>query len=322
MSFKDVQNVFAAQGDYFTETLAAEKMPFGTTMYQNTVKQLGGSAISPAKLTSFELLLEYLKHPDAEEIFKAHATAYGLSLLDPKEMKNETAYNIWKAFVDAANEQAHFTDLESAFPGTAFGNWIPRSSNSHLTIHAGIAASELKANKPVSVCAVLKDAIDERTDKYEQEWNGFWRFFNVMQFGEKFIAASSVGLTRMDYLALPVTSDNHTEQDISTGNLAAENAWKGILELLFDDEAKSFAEFASSSGIPAPDEDNIGYEIEGKAGEVIATIEIAWPEKKLGFMTEEQSADREKVESLGWKILSLLDASDQDIMKLFGGDGK
>ena len=322
LSFKDVQNVFAAQGDYFTETLAAEKMPFGTTMYQNTVKQLGGSAISPAKLTSFELLLEYLKHPDAEEIFKAHATAYGLSLLDPKEMKNETAYNIWKAFVDAANEQAHFTDLESAFPGTAFGNWIPRSSNSHLTIHAGIAASELKANKPVSVCAVLKDAIDERTDKYEQEWNGFWRFFNVMQFGEKFIAASSVGLTRMDYLALPVTSDNHTEQDISTGNLAAENAWKGILELLFDDEAKSFAEFASSSGIPAPDEDNIGYEIEGKAGEVIATIEIAWPEKKLGFMTEDQSADREKVESLGWKILSLLDASDQDIMKLFGGDGK
>lgn len=170
------------------------------------------------------------------------------------------------------------------------------------------------------MCVVLKDEIDVRTDKYEQEWNGFWRFFNVMQFGEKFIAVSSVGLTHMDYLALPVASDHHTEHETLPNNLASENAWKGILELLFDDEAKTFAELASSSGIPVPDEDNIGYEIEGEAGEVIATIEIAWPEKKIGFMTEEQSADHEKIKTLGWKILSLLDVSDQDIMKLFRGD--
>ena len=322
LSFQDVQNVFAAQGDYYTETLAAEKMPFGTTMYQNTVKQLGGLAIHPAKLTSFELLLEYLKRSNAEEIFQAHATAYGLSLLDPKEMKNETAYTSWKGLVDAVKEQTHFTDLESTFPGTAFGNWNPRSSQSHLTIHAGIAASELKAKKPVSVCAVLKDEIEERTDKYEQEWKGFWHFFNMMQFGEKFIAVSSVGLARMDYLALPLPSDPPTDQETSPEHLTWEKAWKGILELLFEDEAKSFAKLASSVGIPAPDEDHIGYELQGEAGQVIATIEIAWPEKKLGFMTGEQRADREKAEALGWNILSLLDVSDQDIIKLFGGDGK
>ncbi len=182
--------------------------------------------------------------------------------------------------------------------------------------------SELKAFKPVSVCAVLKDEIGVRTDKYEQEWNGFWLFFNVMQFGEKFAAVSSSGLTRMDYLALPVISDPNAEHEISADSLSSEDAWHSIFGLLFDDEAKSFAELASNSGIPAPDEDNIGYEIEGEAGVVIATIEIAWPEKKLGFMTKEQSTDREKIETLGWKILSFPDASTQDIMKLFVGDCK
>ncbi len=318
LSFKDVQNVFAPQGDYYTETLAAETMPFGTTMYQNTIKQSHAEAINPAKLTSFELLLEYLKLPDAEAVFSAHARAYSLSLLDPEKMRNEPEYNICKSFVDAVNEQTHFTDLEYAFPGTLFGNWVPRSSNSHLTIHAGISAPELKASKAVSVCAVLKDEPDSRTDKYEQEWNGFWRFFNVMQFAEKFMAVSSVGLNRMDYLALPLTIGS-TE---TPAEPAASDAWNEIKSMLFDEEAKSFVEAASTARVPAPNEDDIGYEIEGENGEVIATVEIAWPSNKIGFMTEEQLVDLEKVEALGWKILSLLDLADADIAKQFGGDNK
>lgn len=50
MSFKDVQNVFAPQGDYYTLILEAEKMPYGRIMYQNTVKKLEAGAIEPAKI--------------------------------------------------------------------------------------------------------------------------------------------------------------------------------------------------------------------------------------------------------------------------------
>lgn len=39
LSFKDVQSVFAPQGDFYTETLEAEKMPSGKTMYQNMIKK-------------------------------------------------------------------------------------------------------------------------------------------------------------------------------------------------------------------------------------------------------------------------------------------
>ena len=88
----------------------------------------------------------------------------------------------------------------------------------------------------------------------------------------------------------------------------------------YDDDAKAFVELARDTGVPAPAEDNIGYEVEGDDGEVIATVEIAWPDKHVGFMTADQAEDKEKLENMGWKILNLLDATDMDTASLFGGD--
>lgn len=318
LSFKDVQSVFAPQGDYFTATLEAEKMPSGKTMYQSMVKNSGAESLDPTKLSSFELLLEYLSNPDAEVIFKAHADAYAYSLLEPKLMNNSLAFNAWKLIMDAVCEQTHFTDEDFAFQKTMYGSWIPRSANAHLSIHAGVLTDRKKSDRVVAVCAVLKDEKDNRTDKYEQEWNGFWQFCNLMQFSPSFMAVSAVGMSHMDYLALPVAQA--AVPDDAAAEDAGGNAWDEIRALLFDDEAKTFVDMARAANIPVPLEDYIGYEVEGADGEVIATVEIAWPEKMIGFMTAEQMGDKEKLEAAGWKILSVLDAADSEISEMFGGD--
>ena len=320
LSFKDVQSVFAPQGDFYTTTLEAEKMPSGKTMYQNMIKKQNADVIEPAKLSSFDLLLEYLKLPDAERVFKGQAYAYSLSLLEPALMKNNLAFNNWEMIVKAVNDQTHFTNANFVFPGTIFGSWIPRTSNAHLAIHSAILASELKAEGAVAVCAVLNDEKDRRTDKYEQEWNGLWRFYNVMQFSDEFIAVSSVGMSHMDYLALPVAIN--ADSDTVAPVAAVDDAWNAIKELLFDDDAKAFVEIAKDAGVPAPDEDNIGYEVEGGDGEVVAAVEIAWPDRRIGFMTAEQAEDKEKLEKLGWKILNLLDIANMDVASYFGGDNQ
>ena len=318
LSVKDVQSVFAPQGDFYTNTLEAEKMPSGKTMYQNMIKKQKADVIEPAKLSSFDLLLEYLKLPDAERVFKGQAYAYSLSLLEPALMKNNLAFNNWEKNVKAVNEQTHFTDVDFVFPGTIFGSWIPRSSNAHLAIYSAVLASKLKAEGAVAVCAVLNDEKDDRTDKYEQEWNGLWRFYNLMQFSEEFIAVSSVGISHMDYLALPVVGEAADDSIISMS--AGDDTWNAIKELLFDNDAKAFVELAKDAGVPAPNEDDVGYEVEGDDGEVVATVEIAWPDRRVGFMTAEQAEDKEKLEKLGWRILSLLDAADIYIASYFGGD--
>lgn len=316
LSFKDVQSVFAPQGDFYTNTLEAEKMPSGKMMYQNMIKKQKADVIEPAKLSSFDLLIEYLKLPDAERVFKGQAYAYSLSLLEPTLMKNNLAFNNWNMLVKAVNDQTHFTDVDFTFPGTIFGSWIPRSSNAHLSIHSAVIASELKTQGAVAVCAVLDDEKDSRTDKYEQEWNGFWRFCNLMQFSDNFVAVSSVGISRMNYLTLPVAV-NYTSDPV-TLLTTVNDAWNEINELLFDDDAKAFVKLAKDAGVPAPHEDNVGYEVEGDDGEVVATVEIAWPDRRVGFMTAQQAEDKEKLEKLGWRIFDLLDAS--DIASYFGGD--
>lgn len=316
LSFKDVQNVFAPQGEYSTATLEAEKMPYGKAMYQNSVKKYLGDAIEPANLSSFDLLFEYLQQSDAEKIFEGQARAYALSLLDPKLLKNNLAFNNWKSIIDAVNEQTHFTETDFTFPGTFYGSWIPRATNAHLAIHSGITAAELKQDGAVAVCAVLNDDKDHRTDKYEQEWNGFWHFHNMMQFLSSFIAVASAGMTNMDYIVLPVTGA--PDIDPTSDTVVVDSAWDAIKEILFDDDAKAFVDIAKDAGVPAPDEEYIGFDIEGDDGEVVATVEIAWPDRKIAFITTEQAEDRTLLENMGWKLISIIDAT--DATAIFGGD--
>ena len=122
----------------------------------------------------------------------------------------------------------------------------------------------------------------------------------------------------MDYLALPVAVN--VVSDPVASETVIDDAWDAINELLFDDDAKAFVELAKDAGISAPTEDNIGYEVEGDDGEVVATVEIAWPDRRIGFMTVEQAEDKEKLEKIGWKVLNLIDAVDIDTASLFGGD--
>lgn len=321
LSFKDVQNVFAPQGDYATITLDPHKMPSVTRMYSGTVKKDGAEDLDPGKLGAFDLMMAYLSMPNAEQLFRVHAHAYALSLLEPNLMKNNLAFTSWSEVVEKAKDQTHYTKMDFAFPGTAFGTWVPRTSDAHLAVYAGILPEQLKTGGAVAVCAVLDDAKEHRSDRYESEWNGLLQFSNVMQFGLEFIALSKLGLEKMEYLALPHESQ---EADILTPVAADESAgsaaWKGIKELLFDDDAKSFAEAAANAGLPAPQDDHIGYEVEGDDGEVIATVEIAWPDQKLGFLTVEQLDDKEKLEKCGWKIVDMLSLS--EAVQIFGGEGK
>lgn len=314
LSFKDVQNVFATQGDYATDTLEATKMPSGARMYLSTVKKEQAEDLNPSKLSAFDQLIFYLENPDAERLFRIHAYAYGLSLLEPGLMKNNLAFTSWDETVEKVKDQTHYTETTYPFPGTAFGTWVPRQNNAHLAIYAGILPDQMKNGGQPAVCAVLKDEKDNRSDRYEHEWNGFFHFSNVMQFAEDYIGVSSSGLEQVIYLNLPAFA----QAPVVSADAASDEGWAAILELLFDDDAKAFAETARNEGIPAASEDNIGYEVEGSDGEVIATVEIAWPDLKIGFLTEEQLEDKEKLESEGWKIIDLLNLN--DMKSAFGGE--
>ncbi len=310
-SWKDVESIFTAQGVYATETLIPENMPSGR-MYMPTVNSAGADAVIPAKMSTLELFLRYLYMENTEDIFKTQARAYALSLLEPARLNDSMGFNDWNNVTAKIEDEVIFSGKTFSFPGTIFGKWVPRTFNSHLKIFAGISYNELKSDKnaDISVYAVLEDAIDEQTDKYDEEWNGFWHFFNVMQFDPRFVAVSQNGLEQMTYLALNTTiaSDNQSDPAVPVSD-----PWSETIELLFDDEARKLAEMLRDRGV-SPGE--AGYELADDSGEVLATIELAWPDLKIGYLTDDQVKDKEKLEKLGWNIIEDIGSVDSS---LFGG---
>lgn len=122
---------------------------------------------------------------------------------------------------------------------------------------------------------------------------------------------SSTGLQNMNYVALPIVDTFSTPFGEATVGMAVSDGWTELLKSemaqLFEEETLTFIDMAKDAKIPSPTEEGIGYEVEGNDGEVVATVEIAWPDRKIGYLTADQLEDKEALESAGWKILSITD---------------
>lgn len=315
LSYKDVQNVFVEGGDYYTNPLMAEKMPSGAKVYQPMIAAAHADGIRPDKMSSFELLLHYLELDNAEEQFRTHARAYSLSLLNAALVGSKLDYLEWKSAFDAVSGQTHFTDEEYPAGGTIFGRWTPRTNLPLMQVYAGINISSLQTdrNKAAEVCVVLDDRKEQRTDRYEEEWNGFLKFSNIMQFLPSFIAVSRTGIDDNTYLSLPVPGivpnasrmDSPSDETVTDEEQLKEtDGWQAMLdeELSYSPEdAIAFARKVREMGISVPD--SIGYDVTDENGAVVASVEIAWIQKKIGYITEEQEPDRGVLEQMGWTIL-------------------
>jgi len=312
LSWKDVQNVYHAQGEYATDTLLPEKMVNGSRMYKPTVESEHASELRPYKASAMELLMNYLEEPDAERLFDVHARAYALSMLDMASLRNSASFTEWNMDVERLNAAFDLHNISFGYGNAITGIYKPRTSNSHLTIYAGVVMDDMQRNKAkaeLHVYALLDDDEDERTDKYEAEWNGFWQFKNMMQFLGRFTFASTTGLAQMVYGILPTLDESPQAQTFD--DTAA--AWQETLEQIIDDETLSFAKRCIALGLPEPSA--VGYELVGAGDDIIGEAELAWESRKIALLTQEQLDSEVAFVCEGWKIISSDEA--QDIQSIF-----
>lgn len=314
LSWKDVESVFRAQGDYATATLMPEKMPSGAKMYKSTIASENAQTLQPDKASVFELLVQYLENQNAEKLFAAHAKAYALSLLDPRSINNGVVFADWQYLIEPIIEVLDMRDSSFELNKTMFGKWLPRSTGSNLTVLAGVVMSEMqkyKTNAVVTVCMLLNDDKDSRTDKYEAEWNGFWQFFNVMQFLPSFAAVSVTGMGQLVYNAIPAS----VQEELAS--MAHENApneaWAEMMEQIFDVAAKDCASKLMALGVAAPSA--AGYELVDTKGAIIAECELAWESKKIALLLPSQMDSKEKFEENGWTIFSTGDSFSKEMFQ-------
>jgi DEAD/DEAH box helicase domain-containing protein len=156
-----------------------------------------------------------------------------------------------------------------------------------------------KTNAEVSVFAALLDREDARTDKYEVEWNGYWQFFNVMQFLGSFSAVTANGLAQDIYDAIPVVTASSSTTAAS--GQAVSREWAENLEYI-DDSTKAMADKLIAIRAPAPS--SVGYELEDSMGAGIAEAEMAWEEKKIVYLLPDQEEYRSIFENQGWAVIT------------------
>jgi hypothetical protein len=243
LSWQDVQSVFKAQWDYATATLNPGRMPSGDSMYIPAVQAARAEVLRPDRMQPLELLAQYLENPEAEQLFSSQAKAYALSLLAPGDMSKSVIFADWQYNVHTISDMLALETPTFELGKSIFGIWQPRTENVHLTVYAGVEADDLHRSKfaaEIIVYAVLNDRQNDRTDKYEPEWHGFWQFYNVLQFLPSFTAVTTEGLQGMIYHQVP------WQMAPPEAAPAAEATWPvEIMELLFDDRRSYAASWLS-----------------------------------------------------------------------------
>lgn len=312
LSYKDVQEAFAKQDPYATQTLDANKMPL-VKGYNMQMKKYPGNHLSPEKMTALELLLQYLSLPKAESEFQQQANAYAAALLNPQQMRMEIEFNSWQQKVNHICEETHFSDIQFAFRETIFGQWHPNSKEAQAAVSC-LAGIDMKEKSTV-VAAILEDRPELRPEaQYEAEWNGLWHFCNVMQFANTFIAVTERGLEQEVYLALNIP--NSAADTDGEADEADEGGWDNVLQQLseFADEGElAFVHTLQQAGVPVPD---VIMEDLMDGDTVIDNVELGWSQLKCAFILQECDEARHNVEQAGWQVF---DETTEDVKAIFGG---
>ena len=318
LTYKDVHNVFKSQGDYRTETLNSVKMPSGK-VYKPAVKSANAEAINPEKESGFELLIDYLAMPNAEDLFDTHARSFAMSIVDATQMSNQVRYGEWKNKWNSVLKSVGSTDEVDDFGQAIYGTWKPRQDMGNIEVLAEVSLAEMTVKKmgaPLKVAAIINDVPDSRTDKYEFDWNGYWHFVNVMQFNSTAIFLSKLGMDKAVYNNLgTIIPEEDVPVSTTNTNVVLDEKWNDVMDEFIDDIAITCATEMHNNGIPAPGV--VGFELSDEStGATVAEAEMAWEDRKVAWLLPEQEDYADVFKNKGWTVLL---SSEEININVFGG---
>lgn len=301
LTWKDVEGAIKHSNDgYLANLLDPTALP-GESLYNRVLAGTAGTSLAPHKLTPFGLLAWYLTHANAEKALGAQAKAYTAGTLG----KGRGTLGTWLNDVSAAADQLDI-DLSDFVPGSAIANeWVP-SDTEYLRVLTGAKRADL-AKGSATLALLQIDDSGHGSPSFQREWNGFWAFANLLQFFPGFYALATGGISDGIYYSL-----NNGNGEAAAQKPVKSGPWDGIAaQGLLSKEAEDFLPRFVSLGVPVPDSDDIGYELEG--GEI---AEIAWPSYKVCYLTSEQAEDKAAFRSEGWAVIDTK-SNDAEIVAAF-----
>lgn len=307
LSWKDVQNAFYPQGDYFRKTLSTNDMPYGVA-YHKTIEANGVNDFIPGKMNSFEMLLKYLSNGTSDDRFLKQAFAHSMCLCEPNKLNDEDAYLEWFSSVSELMQQFGF-NMSSYGQNCFFGTWQPLGNACNITIYTALSQDDLKARKidGAFVVIILEDRQNNRSNAYEVDWNGFFYTYNLLQFMPDSLIITRKGIDDDIYSILGMMFEETTVIEAAD--------WTETLGLLIEESMRALAQSMAEKGLPAPT--TVGYELSDENAGVLGQAELVWETRQIAVLSDEQAEFKEVFEINGWQVA--LSCDPDAVFLLFNG---
>lgn len=311
LTWQDVNQSFAANNAKIPNILTehTERAPWPFINKAAESKGLS-SHQHIAQLSPLNMLVEYLRQPNAEQWCQL-AMLRALCWLDQKTMQGQELRSRF-----AGQVQKWPSSFSDTFPQEVMFVADRNFGSAGESLHMWLAGGE-EAIRGLDANAMTLMVEIERTDMDSNEaqlsWQKLLQFINVGQFLPGFLAATKHDLLQGGYVNLEwVSGTVYGASDFS------DDGWQSVNSQVTE-EVQEWVAVLKSANAPLPE---VGFELESLEGEVVAEAELAWPDLSVAVMLDYQVEEGESafIEQ-GWNVINV-DGGSVDALVNLVGDNK
>jgi DEAD/DEAH box helicase domain-containing protein len=242
------------------------------------------------KKNSVELLLDLLANPNLDSWVQVASLLVVAAIFPPRPM---IAKQILEEKTEALLYHISLPDLSipnNSPSGDDFYSIISKNFV-HLLVDVPKQSLQEKKSSEFVVTLRLEDQQINRCEKnFRLDWHNFWYLTNLLQFLPGFSPVSA------EYIQLNA-SQPPTEMPLAASytdewNIVFKFAASDVLPLLTACQA---------AHLPSPE---VGYELTGSNGKIIAFAELAWEDRKVAVFLPTQDSDRQYFMDSGWYVFA------------------
>jgi DEAD/DEAH box helicase domain-containing protein len=241
---------------------------------------------SMLKRNAVELLLVLLADPKVETWTQLAALMALAALRPPRPL---LAKDVLVQINDALRGSVIFpeTSIPANSPsGDHFYNILGKNAI-HLLVDVPAQAVQNKNTSEFIITLRLEDQQSDRNQPtFRQDWHQFWSFTNLLQFLPGFSPISA------EYIQLSA-SQPHIE---TLPTVSGTNEWNMVYQYA-SPETAAILGACQAAQLPAPE---VGYELAGDNGKVVAAAELAWENRKVAIFLPINDSERQLFADHGW----------------------
>lgn len=279
--------------------------PQQTTFFTQSLSNLpGGPPKNLLKMNGVDLLLSFLANPNVDTWTQVAALIAVAALRPPRPKLTKDVLEDKDHALRTSVILPDLTIPSDAQPGDNFYA-ILRSNNNHVFIALPEQAVQNKKINEFIVTLRLEDQQLQRSQaNFSQDWHLFWFFNNLLQYLPGFspVSAEFIQSTLSQVQIEPGPAISLTDE------------WALVMEYAAP-EMNSLLTFYQAAQLPIP---QVGYELIGDSGKIIAIAELAWEDRKMAVFLPAQDPKRHFFTDAGWKTFTA-DQTDQ-ILGIFASE--